>query len=197
MKAKFLVPLLLFFGLAGFLAFGLTLNPREVPSPLIDKPAPNFRLARLDQPDKTFALEEMRGQVWLLNVWASWCVACRQEHPLLVRMAEQKLVPVVGLNYKEVRGDGAINVRGMALEAETAMAVERGQRWLKDHGDPYLLSVMDIDGRIGIDFGVYGVPETFLIDREGRIRYKHIGPITPESLQTQILPKVEELRRAG
>ncbi|EPZ15122.1 thiol:disulfide interchange protein [Thauera terpenica 58Eu] len=197
MKAKFLVPLLLFFGLAGFLAFGLTLNPREVPSPLIDKPAPNFKLARIDDPASTFALEEMRGQVWLLNVWASWCVACRQEHPLLVRMARQKLVPVVGLNYKEVRGDGALNVRGMALEAETALAVERARGWLSDHGDPYVLSVLDVDGRVGIDFGVYGVPETFLIDAEGRIRYKHIGPITPDSLQQVIMPKVEELRRAG
>lgn len=197
MKAKFLVPLLLFFGLAGFLAFGLTLNPREVPSPLIDKPAPNFKLARIDDPASTFALEEMRGQVWLLNVWASWCVACRQEHPLLVHMARQKLVPVVGLNYKEVRGDGALNVRGMALEAETALAVERARGWLSDHGDPYVLSVLDVDGRVGIDFGVYGVPETFLIDAEGRIRYKHIGPITPDSLQQVIMPKVEELRRAG
>ena len=197
MKAKFLVPLVLFIGLAGFLAFGLTLNPREVPSPLIDKPAPNFKLARVDDPASAFALEEMRGQVWLLNVWASWCVACRQEHPLLVRMAKQKLVPLVGLNYKEVRGDGALNVRGMALEAETAMAVERARGWLSDHGDPYVLSVLDIDGRVGIDFGVYGVPETFLIDAEGRIRYKHIGPITPDSLQQVIMPKVEELRRAG
>ena len=197
MKAKFLVPLLLFIGLAGFLAFGLTLNPREVPSPLIDKPAPSFKLARVDDPASAFALEEMRGQVWLLNVWASWCVACRQEHPLLVRMAKQKLVPVVGLNYKEVRGDGALNVRGMALEAETAMAVERARGWLSDHGDPYVLSVLDIDGRVGIDYGVYGVPETFLIDAEGRIRYKHIGPITPDSLQQVIMPKVEELRRAG
>ena len=197
MKAKFLVPLLLFFGLAGFLAFGLTLNPREVPSPLIDKPAPNFRLARLDQPEQSFALDEMRGQVWLLNVWASWCVACRQEHPLLVRMAQQKLVPIVGLNYKEVRGDGAINARGMALETETGMAIERARTWLKDHGNPYVLSVLDIDGRVGIDFGVYGVPETFLIDRQGRIRYKHIGPITPDALQNVLMPKVEELRRAG
>ncbi|MFT3760040.1 DsbE family thiol:disulfide interchange protein [Thauera sp.] len=197
MKAKFLVPLILFFALAGFLAFGLTLNPREVPSPLIDKPAPQFSLARLDDPERPFALEEMKGQVWLLNVWASWCVACRQEHPLLVRMAQQKLVPVVGLNYKEVRGDGAINARGMALEAETAMAIERARRWLTDHGDPYVLSVLDIDGRVGIDFGVYGVPETFLIDGQGRIRYKHIGPITPESLQQVILPKIEEVRRAG
>ena len=197
MKAKFLVPLLLFFGLAGFLAFGLTLNPREVPSPLIDKPAPKFSLARLDAPETQFSLEEMRGEVWLLNVWASWCVACRQEHPLLVRMAQDKVVPVVGLNYKEVRGDGAINARGLSLEAETSMAVERAQRWLGDHGNPYLVSVMDIDGRVGIDFGVYGVPETFLIDREGRIRYKHIGPITPDSLQNVLMPKIEELRRAG
>ena len=197
MKAKFLVPLLLFFGLAGFLAFGLTLNPREVPSPLIDKPAPDFSLARLDQPEQTFALKEMQGQVWLLNVWASWCVACREEHPVLVRMAEQKIIPVVGLNYKEVRGDGAINARGMALEVETGMAIERARTWLRDHGNPYVLSVLDIDGRVGIDFGVYGVPETFLIDREGRIRYKHIGPITPDALQNVLMPKVEELRRAG
>ena len=197
MKAKFLVPLLLFFGLAGFLAFGLTLNPREVPSPLIDKPAPNFRLARLDQPEQTFSLKEMQGEVWLLNVWASWCVACREEHPVLVRMAQQKLVPIVGLNYKEVRGDGAINARGMALETETGMAIERARTWLKDHGNPYVLSVLDIDGRVGIDFGVYGVPETFLIDRQGRIRYKHIGPITPDALQNVLMPKVEELRRAG
>jgi cytochrome c biogenesis protein CcmG/thiol:disulfide interchange protein DsbE len=197
MKAKFLVPLLLFFGLAGFLAFGLTLNPREVPSPLIDKPAPDFSLARLDQPEQTFALKEMQGQVWLLNVWASWCVACREEHPVLVHMAEQKIVPVVGLNYKEVRGDGAINARGMALEVETGMAIERARTWLRDHGNPYVLSVLDIDGRVGIDFGVYGVPETFLIDRDGRIRYKHIGPITPTALQNVLIPKIEELRRAG
>ena len=196
MKAKFLVPLLLFFGLAGFLAFGLTLNPREVPSPLINKPAPAFSLPQLES-EATFSPKDMAGKVWLLNVWASWCVACRQEHPLLVRMAKQKLVPVVGLNYKEVRGDGALNVRGMALEAETAMAVERARGWLSDHGDPYVLSVLDVDGRVGIDFGVYGVPETFLIDAEGRIRYKHIGPITPDSLQQVIMPKVEELRRAG
>ena len=197
MKAKFLVPLLLFFGLAGFLAFGLTLNPREVPSPLIDKPAPDFSLARLDQPEQTFSLKEMQGEVWLLNVWASWCVACRVVHPVLVRMAQEKVVPFGGLNYKEVRGDGAINARGMALETETGMAIERARTWLKDHGNPYVLSVLDIDGRVGIDFGVYGVPETFLIDREGRIRYKHIGPITPDALQNVLMPKVEELRRAG
>ena len=193
MKAKFLVPLLLFVGLAGFLAFGLTLNPREVPSPLIDKPAPSFKLARIDDPASAFALEEMRGQVWLLNVWATWCVACRQEHPVLVRMAKQKLVPVVGLNYKEVRGDGGISMRGMALDAETALAVERARGWLSDHGDPYVLSVLDIDGRVGIDYGVYGVPETYLIDKKGIIRFKQIGPITPEALEQKILPLARQL----
>jgi cytochrome c biogenesis protein CcmG/thiol:disulfide interchange protein DsbE len=112
-------------------------------------------------------------------------------------MAEQGIVPVIGLNYKEVRGDGAINARGMALEAETGMAIERARRWLKDHGNPYAVSVLDIDGRVGIDFGVYGVPETFLIDREGHIRYKHIGPITPDALKNVLMPKIEELRRAS
>jgi len=197
MKAKFLVPLFLFLGLAGFLAFGLTLNPREVPSPLIDKPAPAFTLARVDDPMQQFSLADMSGKVWLLNVWASWCVACRQEHPVLVALAKQNVVPVVGLNYKEVRGDGELDARGMALEAETGLAVQRARRWLGEHGDPYTLSVLDIDGRVGIDFGVYGVPETFLIDGNGKIRYKHIGPITPENLQKVILPKVEEVRREG
>lgn len=197
MKAKFLVPLFLFLGLAVFLGFGLTLNPREVPSPLIDKPAPAFSLPRLDQPEQNFALESMRGQVWLLNVWASWCVACRQEHPVLVEFARQQVVPIVGLNYKEVRGDGEIDMRRVQPEAEAAWVVERARRWLSTHGDPYTLSVLDIDGRVGIDFGVYGVPETFLIDAQGKIRYKHIGPITRESLQQVILPKIEELKRGA
>ncbi len=197
MKAKFLVPFFLFLALAGFLAFGLTLNPHEVPSPLIDKPAPTFRLARLDDPAKAFALEDMRGQVWLLNVWASWCVACRQEHPTLVAMNKRNIIPIVGLNYKEVRGDGDIDARDMELAAETGMAVERARGWLSAHGDPYHLSVLDIDGRVGIDFGVYGVPETFLIDQRGNIRYKQIGPITPQVLESVLLPKIEELRRAG
>ena len=195
MKAKFLVPLFLFLGLAAFLGFGLTLNPREVPSPLIDKPAPAFSLPRLDQPDQSFSLDSMRGQVWLLNVWASWCVACRQEHPVLVEFSRQQVVPVVGLNYKEVRGDGEIDMRRVQPEAEAAWVVERARRWLASHGDPYTLSVLDIDGRVGIDFGVYGVPETFLIDAQGKIRYKHIGPISRESLQQVILPKIEELKR--
>jgi cytochrome c biogenesis protein CcmG/thiol:disulfide interchange protein DsbE len=176
MKAKFLVPLAIFLVLAGFLGYGLTLNPREVPSPLIDKPAPGFSLARLEAPGQPFGTEDMRGKVWLLNVWASWCVSCRQEHPQLVALARQG-VPVIGLNYKDER-DAAL-------------------KWLKDHGNPYAQTVADPDGRIGIDYGVYGTPETFLIDRGGVIRYKHIGPVTPDTIRNVLLPRIAELSRAG
>ncbi len=194
MKIKSLIPFWLFLVLIFFLAWGLNLNPREIPSPLIDKPAPTFKLSRLDSQDKTFSLEDMKGQIWLLNVWASWCVSCRQEHPALVKLASQKIVPVIGLNYKEVRGDNSLDIKKMSFEDERALAAERAQAWLKAHGDPYLLSVMDIDGRVGIDFGVYGVPETFLIDATGRIRYKLIGILTPVVLEKEILPRIEQLR---
>ena len=197
---RFVWPLVGFVLLVVLLAVGLNLNPREVPSPLVGKPAPAFTLARLDAPEKTFSPQDMRGQVWLLNVWASWCVSCRVEHPVLVEMMRQQNAPaiqLVGLNYKEVRGDGALDASKLSAEEERRLAIERARGWLGKHGDPYSLSVLDIDGRVGIDFGVYGVPETFLIDAEGRIRYKHIGPITPDSLQQVIMPKVEELRRAG
>lgn len=194
MKAKFLVPLFLFLLLVGFLGFGLSLNPREVPSPLIDKPAPDFTLARLDNPEQTLGLADMKGQVWLLNVWASWCVACRQEHPVLVALSKRKEVPIVGLNYKEVRGDGTIDMRKVPEQNELPMAIERARDWLQNHGDPYDVSILDINGRVGIDFGVYGVPETFLIDKKGVIRYKQIGPITPDALRDTILPKVAALK---
>lgn len=194
MKAKFLVPLFLFLLLVGFLGFGLSLNPREVPSPLIDKPAPDFSLARLDNPEQTLGLADMKGQVWLLNVWASWCVACRQEHPVLVALSKRKEVPIVGLNYKEVRGDGTIDMRKVPEQNELPMAIERARDWLQNHGDPYDVSILDINGRVGIDFGVYGVPETFLIDKKGVIRYKQIGPITPDALRDTILPKVAALK---
>lgn len=173
---RFILPLGVFFVLVGFLFAGLQLNPREVPSPLIGKAVPAFKLAQLQQPEKTIAPEDLRGQVWLLNVWASWCVSCREEHPILIDLAKQKKVTIVGLNYKD----------------ERPAAV----KWLADHGgDPYQVTAVDGDGRVGIDFGVYGVPETFLIDKAGVIRYKHVGPVTSEALSTKILPLAAELNR--
>jgi cytochrome c biogenesis protein CcmG/thiol:disulfide interchange protein DsbE len=172
---RFLIPLGIFAALLGFLYVGLSLNPREVPSPLVGKPAPAFRLAQLAAPDKQFARDDMLGQVWLLNVWASWCAPCRDELPVLVGLARTKTVPLVGFNYKD--------------KPEPAKAL------LKAFGDPYALSVSDPDGRVGIDYGVYGVPETFVIDKGGIIRLKHIGPVTQEVLARKILPLVRELQQ--
>ena len=171
---RFLIPLGLFLALVVFLAVGLRLDPKEVPSPLIDKPAPPFSGTQLHDPSKPLALADMKGQVWLFNVWASWCVACREEHPLLVELGKADVVPIVGLNYKDKRDDAL--------------------GWLSRFGDPYTLSVTDPDGRIGIDYGVYGVPETYLIDRDGVIRFKQIGPVTPEILRDRILPLVRQLQ---
>jgi len=172
---RFLWPLGIFILLVGFLAVGLNLNPREVPSPLIGKPAPAFELPVLQQPGKRFVPADMRGKVWLLNVWASWCASCRDEHPLLVDLSRKGVLPILGLNYKD-KGEDAL-------------------RWLKQFGDPYQLSVVDADGRIGIDYGVYGVPETYLIDREGVIRYKRIGPVTAAVLEQKILPLAMALQK--
>jgi cytochrome c biogenesis protein CcmG/thiol:disulfide interchange protein DsbE len=172
----YLLPLAAFLVLAVFLLRGLWLNPREVPSPFIDKPAPMFSLPQLAQPEASFSPADMKGQVWLLNVWASWCVACRQEHPLLVELARQKAVPIIGLNYKD-KPDAA-------------------KGWLAQLGNPYDLSVKDSDGRIGIEYGVYGVPETFVIDKNGVIRFKQIGPITEEVWRKTLLPMLDQLRKA-
>ncbi len=170
------LPLVIFLVLAAFLFVGLFHDPREVPSPLIGKPAPAFALPVLDAGGRKLSVEDMRGKVWLLNVWASWCESCRIEHPLLVDFARTGAVPVVGLNYKD--------------KDKPAIA------WLAERGDPYFASVVDADGRVGIDWGVYGVPETFVVDRQGVIRYKQIGPLTPEALQQRILPLVRELQRS-
>ena len=176
MKARFLIPLALFAVLVGFLIVGLQRDPREIPSPLVQKPAPAFYVAQLVAADKNFSPADMKGQVWMLNVWASWCVACREEHPLLVQLKGAKIVPVVGLDYKDQRP--------VAL------------KFLSQNGDPYDLSAFDGDGRVGIDYGVYGVPETFIIDKNGVIRHKQIGPITPESLEKTILPLIEKLKQS-
>ena len=172
---RFVLPLALFVGLVVFLAIGLGRDPHEVPSPLINKPAPAFQLPQLHESTKTFSAQEMRGKVWLLNVWASWCVSCREEHPLLLDFARSGEVPLYGLNYKDQRND--------------AIA------WLNELGNPYLVSAADLDGRVGIDYGVYGAPETYLIDREGVIRFKHVGPLTPDVIQGKVLPLARDLNK--
>ena len=172
---KFLLPLIGFAVLVGFLAVGLNRNPRDVPSPLIGKSAPDFKVPQLGDPSKTFSPADMKGKVWLFNVWASWCVSCRQEHPVLVAFAKQGGIPIIGLNYKDQAADG--------------------KKWLVDFGDPYQLSAYDSDGRVGINYGVYGVPETYIIDKQGVIRMKHTGPITPTSLKDEILPLIAELSK--
>lgn len=170
---RYLIPLVIFVVLAVFLGVGLKLNPREVPSPLIGKPAPAFTLPTLADPAVTLSAEQMKGKVWVLNVFASWCVPCLAEHPFVTQLARTPGVNVVGLNYKDKPEDA--------------------KRWLARHGDPYQSIVADRDGAVGIDYGVYGVPETFVIDRDGTIRHKQIGPITLEALTEDILPLLEKL----
>ncbi len=191
---KFLIPLFLFFGLVVFLAVGLKRDPREIPSPLVGKPAPAFTLPTLSG-DKPFSPADLKGQVWLFNVWATWCVACREEHPLLVEFSKTQRIPIVGLSYKEIQAADQAN-GPLSEEAKLALARERSQRFLQRQGDPYKLSVMDLDGRVGIDYGVYGVPETYVIDQAGVIRYKQVGPVTPELLQTTILPLIQALEKS-
>jgi len=172
---RYLVPLIIFIVLAGFLFVGLNLNPREVPSPFINKPAPDFQLQKLDAMNELFSNKDMQGKVWLLNVWASWCVACRQEHPVLVDMSRRGEVPIYGLNYKD--------------------SPNNAKRWLSEHGDPYVVSPVDYQGKVGIDYGVYGVPETFIIDKQGVIRHKVIGPISYKELKDCVMPVVNELNK--
>ncbi len=173
---RYLLPLLVFIALVGFLAVGLKRDPHSIPSPLIDKAAPAFSLPRLDAPAQRLSSTDLRGQVWLFNVWASWCVACRQEHPLLVELSKTGLVKMYGLNYKDKRDDAL--------------------GWLQKLGNPYLQSLSDTEGLVGIDYGVYGVPETFVIDKQGVIRHKHIGPVTEEALRDTLLPLVAKLEKS-
>jgi cytochrome c biogenesis protein CcmG/thiol:disulfide interchange protein DsbE len=172
-SVRFLVPLGLFVVLVAFLAVGLRLNPREVPSPLIGKPAPAFALPRLDDPSRTITRDDLLGRVYIVNVWASWCAPCREEHPLIVAFAKRNPVPIYGLNYKDKPADA--------------------KTWLQRLGNPYVATLVDADGRTGIDFGVYGVPETFVIDGKGMVRFKQIGPLTEEAIRTRLEPLLKEL----
>jgi cytochrome c biogenesis protein CcmG/thiol:disulfide interchange protein DsbE len=172
---RLLIPLGIFIVLVVFLGIGLKLDPREVPSPLVGKPAPDFKLALLSDPAKQMSPADLRGKVWLFNVWASWCASCRQEHEVLLDLSKLGSVPIYGMDYKDQPGD--------------AQAV------LNRYGNPYVETVVDLDGRTGINYGVYGVPETYLIDRNGTIRYKHTGPVTQEVLDKKILPLVKELQQ--
>jgi cytochrome c biogenesis protein CcmG/thiol:disulfide interchange protein DsbE len=174
---RFLIfgPLILFVVLASFLAVGLQHDPSEVPSPLVGKPAPQFSLPRLDNAQHSFSPKEMLGQVWLFNVWASWCAACREEHPVLLELAKTNAVPLYGMDYKDTQS--------------------AAQKWLENSGgNPYIYSVMDEAGRVGINYGVYGVPETYLIDKKGIIRYKQTGALTAKLLSEKILPLVKRLQ---
>ena len=170
-----LLPLMLFAALAGFLAKGLTLNPQELPSPLIDKPAPKFTVDMLPEGSGEFASSSLDGKVWILNVWASWCGPCVQEHPHIVQLAEQRSIPLLGLNYKDQPGDA--------------------QRWLGRLGNPYTYVLDDRQGDVGLDWGVYGVPETFVIDKFGRVRFKHVGPLDEASLMETLIPLINELEK--
>ncbi len=174
---KFLIPIGLFAVLGVLLAYGLRLNPRRIPSPLIGKPLPHFNLPILQDPGQTLTNADLRGHVVLINVWASWCVSCREEHPLLVDVARQKIVPIIGVSYKDKPADALAE--------------------LKVSGDPYEKDVLDSNGRAAINWGVYGVPETFVVDRNGIIRYKQIGPITPRAWQQKLLPLVRKLELEG
>ena len=172
---KRLIPLGIFGVLIVFLVIGLGLKPKEIPSPLIGKAAPTFSLPVLNQVGQIFTPKDLLGKVWLLNVWASWCVSCRAEHPLLNELAKMKLVPILGLNYKD----------------QDLAAI----KWLAELGNPYDLSIVDAKGLVGIDYGVYGVPETFVIDQTGKVAFKHIGPITPDSMQKTLLPLIAKLNK--
>lgn len=172
---KFFLPLGIFGLLVALLAVGLKLDPKEVPSPFIGKDAPQFELPKLYAEGETIAPADMKGKVWLLNVWASWCVSCRAEHAVITKLIKESQVPVIGLNYKDEETDA--------------------KRWLKMFGNPYYSIAVDIEGRTGIDWGVYGVPETFVIDKKGTIRLKHIGPVVDEDLRNELLPLIEKLSK--
>lgn len=168
------IPLVAFLIIVFFLWRGLDLDPKKIPSPLVNQPLPEFQLPDLFEPGLAVTTQDLQGEIAVLNVWATWCLPCRAEHPLLVKLSKTG-VPIYGINYKDQR--------------------DKALKWLELYGDPYRRVMMDPQGQTGIDFGVYGVPETFLLDAQGRIRYKHVGALKAEDLEQVILPKLNELRR--
>ncbi len=181
MNKYLLIPLILFIGLVAFLLVGLNRDPREVPSPLINKPAPAFQLPQLNDPDRTTSTQDLRGKVYLLNFWGSWCIACRDEHPLLVEYAKQNIVPIYGVDYKYANDS-----------ADERVAA---RQFLDELGNPYTQIIYDAEGRTSIDYGVYGAPESFLIDKTGVIRFKQIGPITEDVWSKKIVPLAKQLNQ--
>ena len=175
MKAlRFLIPLAVFVAIGGLLASGLGKDPRRLPSALIDKPAPDFDLPELRREGERVTKAGLLGKPYLLNVWGSWCVECRVEHPVLTEFANRGVLPVVGLNWKD--------------PAEDAL------RWLDQFGDPFDAIAHDPEGDTVIDFGSYGAPETFLIDAEGRIRYKHVGALSHRVIEDELMPALRQIQ---
>jgi len=174
MRARYYVPLAVFAAIALLLGIGLVIDNEDVPSPLIGEPVPEFELASIADPGRTVEPGAFEGQVWLLNVWATWCAACKQEHPVLMRAAREHDLTIVGLDYKDERAAAS--------------------QWLERRGDPYVVSAFDPKGEVGMDLGVYGAPETYIIDADGVVQYKHVGPISPAALRDEILPRVRKLR---
>lgn len=174
---RYAIPITVFVLLVVVLGVGLTRDPKLVPSPLINKPLPAFTLTTLADAGREITAPQLKGQAYLLNVWASWCVACRQEHPLLLDLAKQNVLPIIGLNYKDER--------------------QAASEWLQQRGDPYRYSLFDDAGRLGLDLGVYGVPETFVVDAGGVIRFKHVGPLNAAVVQTELQPILLKLKGSG
>ncbi len=171
---KYLIPLLVFAVIGWFSFKALDRDPRELPSPLIGKPAPAFSLPTLADPTQAWTPQAMAGKVWLLNVWGSWCTTCQIEHPMLLQLQREGSVPLVGLAWKDMPANS--------------------QAWLKRFGDPYTVTISDFSGKVGVDYGVYGAPETYLIDKAGVIRFKHVGALNAAIVDGKLLPLVRQLQ---
>ncbi|HNP36505.1 MAG TPA: DsbE family thiol:disulfide interchange protein [Woeseiaceae bacterium] len=174
--ARYVVLIVAFVGLVLVLSMGLRKDPSELPSPFLNKAAPAFDLPTLENPDQNISLADIKGKIALVNVWATWCVGCREEHAYLMQLAKSGQVPIYGINWRDSRADAA--------------------RWLEQYGDPYVASGFDEDGRVGIDWGVYGAPETFLLDAHGTVLYKHLGPLSPAAWERDFLPKIKSAESA-